>query len=282
MHFFIVTPSFNQLSYLKRCVASIRDQAPPGATVEHWVIDGGSADGTVEWLQAEKIAHISEPDEGMYAALNKGLNMLCEYAREDTLFAWLNCDEQYLPGALEMVANDVRRDVDIDIRCGNALVIGPDGHLLTHWKSMPLRAFYMTDGTLYNLTCAMFFRADIFKRGVRFHEHYRALADVAFVQRLIKDGARMSVIPHFLSAYTYTAGNLSNKPAAALERRRFIQSCPWPLRWAARAARAVERKWRGVDGGSFPFTYEIYTKETSLRTRFTAHYVPRRWPEGNP
>ena len=47
--FTIVTPSYNMLGYLQRCVRSVADQQ--GATFEHLVIDGGSSDGTAEWLR---------------------------------------------------------------------------------------------------------------------------------------------------------------------------------------------------------------------------------------
>lgn len=64
----VVTPSFNMLSYLKRCVASVADQERVQA--EHLVMDGGSRDGTVEWLKTQT-SLLSEvrSDNGMYDAV---------------------------------------------------------------------------------------------------------------------------------------------------------------------------------------------------------------------
>jgi glycosyltransferase involved in cell wall biosynthesis len=116
MDFTIITPSFGQLDYLACCIASVADQE--GVEVEHIVQDAGST-GIEEFaekmaeqllgkyggervanLQTFELLHIrtargytlrifKEPDEGMYDAINRGL----EKSHSD-LFAWLNSDEQ--------------------------------------------------------------------------------------------------------------------------------------------------------------------------------------------
>ena len=53
MKFLIATPSYNQLAYLGRAVASVRDQVCEGIEIHHHVQDAGSTDGTVEFLQAQ-------------------------------------------------------------------------------------------------------------------------------------------------------------------------------------------------------------------------------------
>jgi glycosyltransferase involved in cell wall biosynthesis len=93
----IVTPSYNMLDYLKRCHASIADQEK--VSFEHLVIDGASKDGTPEWLRENPdIVSLSEPDNGMYDAINKGFRLA-----KGRILAYLNCDEQYLPGTLKYV-----------------------------------------------------------------------------------------------------------------------------------------------------------------------------------
>ena len=86
--FSIVTPSFDMHSYLKLCARSVEDQQGP--STEHIVVDGGSRDGTVEWLREHpELNSVSEPDQGMYDAINKGLSMA-----KCALIGQLNCDEQ--------------------------------------------------------------------------------------------------------------------------------------------------------------------------------------------
>ncbi len=70
----ILTASYNSAATIADCIASVAGQQ--GIEVEHIVIDGGSKDGTVEILkQSAGVRFISEPDSGMYDALNKGIRM---------------------------------------------------------------------------------------------------------------------------------------------------------------------------------------------------------------
>src|SRR5687767_5788357 len=70
----IITASYNVLDGLKRTVASIREQ--DFRSFEHVIIDGGSVDGTIEYLENLGDAvglWISEPDTGIADAMNKGI-----------------------------------------------------------------------------------------------------------------------------------------------------------------------------------------------------------------
>src|SRR5882672_5223739 len=108
MRFSIITPSFRSSAWLKLCLASVADQA---VAVEHIVQDAGSDDGTLDWLLQDRRAIVLvEKDQGMYDAINRGLRR----ASGDIL-AYLNCDEQYLPGALAAVSNVFDRSPHLDI-----------------------------------------------------------------------------------------------------------------------------------------------------------------------
>src|SRR5580704_18539304 len=97
MHFSIVTPSFRSGNWLKLCIASVADQQ--GVEIEHIVQDSCSDDGTQDWLPHDKrVKAFIEKDTGMYDAVNRG------YRRASgDILAYLNCDEQYLPGGLAAV-----------------------------------------------------------------------------------------------------------------------------------------------------------------------------------
>jgi glycosyltransferase involved in cell wall biosynthesis len=97
MKFSIVTPSFRNSQWLRLCVASVSDQQ--GVELEHIVQDSCSDDGTRDWLpHDQRVKAVIEKDSGMYDTANRGYRR----ARGDIL-AYLNCDEQYLPGALKAV-----------------------------------------------------------------------------------------------------------------------------------------------------------------------------------
>ena len=72
MRFSIITPSYRQLAWLKRCVRSVADQA--GVEVEHIVQDAGSGPELEAWVRGHSRAQLCvEADRGMYDAINKGM-----------------------------------------------------------------------------------------------------------------------------------------------------------------------------------------------------------------
>jgi glycosyltransferase involved in cell wall biosynthesis len=95
----IITPSFNQASFIDRTIRSVLDQNYPG--LEYIIVDGGSQDGTIDVLKKyeRRLKWISEKDEGQADAINKGVLM----ATGD-IIAYLNSDDVYEPGALRRVA----------------------------------------------------------------------------------------------------------------------------------------------------------------------------------
>jgi glycosyltransferase involved in cell wall biosynthesis len=97
----IITPSFNQVKYLEATILSVLNQNYPN--LEYIIIDGGSTDGSVDIIKkyAKKLHFwVSEPDKGLYDALQKGFN----YSTGD-IMAWLNSDDLYHPNALITIAD---------------------------------------------------------------------------------------------------------------------------------------------------------------------------------
>ena len=106
----LVTPCYNMADYLDDTIQSILSQGYPN--LEYVIIDGGSTDGSVDIIKRyeEQLSDwVSEPDGGMYDAINKGFQRT-----SGDVMGWLNADDIYHPGALftvgEIFANmpDVR------------------------------------------------------------------------------------------------------------------------------------------------------------------------------
>lgn len=271
----IVTPCFNSLNLLKRCCASIADQT--GVELEHIVMDGGSSDGTVAWLQQEGIAHVSQNDAGMYDALNKG------WAKcRGNIFAWLNCDEQYLPGVLAGVERAFADHPDVDILFGDALVVDERGDLICYRKHISLRpTWIMAARHLYILSCATFFRRRFFDEGHRFDIGFRAAGDHDLVLRMLQMGYTSRHLPGYLATFMMTGANQSTSPQAVQEAALIWEATPaWvrSLRLPINLTRLAAKLACGTYLQQRPLTYAIYTDRLDRRTPFSALCPSWKWP----
>lgn len=159
--FTIVTPVFNGMPWLPEAIHSVLGQ--PNVGVELIVLDGGSTDGSREWLEANVGANVTlvfEPDSGQTDALTRGL------ARATgSYLGWLNADDLLEPGALARAADAFVSAPDSSIVSGCCLQIDDHGGILGVITPPPSSSL---EGLLqhpHNLAQpATFFRADAYRR----------------------------------------------------------------------------------------------------------------------
>jgi glycosyltransferase involved in cell wall biosynthesis len=272
----IVTPSFNMLSYLERCVASVADQE--GARVEHLVMDGGSLDGTVEWL-AQQPSLVSEvrSDNGMYDAVNRGFRRA-----RGNIIAHLNCDEQYLPGSLATVVKYFATHPEIDLLFGDTLIVRPGGSLVGYRKTVCPISPVLSLPPLYVMTAATFFRRKLIEKGLFYDDSYKDIADLAWIVRLSREGYRLAHMRRYLATYTLTGSNRSQTVATIDDEiRRFLEGVPWWIRRFRRQWRLVgwaEKLLAGCYFQATPLQYAIYASgQLASRTIFVAQTASFRW-----
>lgn len=272
----IVTPCLNPGPAIRRALASVADQ--PGVAVQHIVADGGSADGTAEWLRAQSwVTVVDGPDRSMYDALNKGLAL----ASGDIL-GYLNCDEQYLPGALSAVIAFFEAHPGVDLVHGDMLVVDPEGRLLAYRKSYRLRVPYIQAAHLYVPSCAMFWRRRLWDAGLRFDPAWRAQGDADFVVRALKAGFRAARLPAYLAAFTLGTANLGGTVAAYREMLVARSAAPCWVKWFRGVwalARLGEKLASGAYFQKFPLQYDLFVGDGGeARVRFVASSGTSRWP----
>lgn len=127
----IVTPSYNQAQFLEETILSVLNQDYPN--IEYIIIDGGSADGSVDIIRKyeDRLAYwVSEPDNGQTDAINKGW-----HRATGSLLAWLNSDDLYEPGAISTVVHFLESHPEVALAYGRVHFIDIDGKPLPTWNS---------------------------------------------------------------------------------------------------------------------------------------------------
>ncbi len=255
----IVTPSRNMREWLKLCHRSVMDQQ--GVSCEHIVQDAVSTDGTVEWLKSQPdVLWVSEPDNGMYDAVNKGLSRA-----KGGILAYLNCDEQYLPGALQAVVNFFSEHPDADVVFADAIVVDGNGRYICSRAVVVPELRHTVVSHLNTMSCAMFFRRSVIERGISFDASYRNIGDSEWVARLIAGGVKMAKMPIYASVFTETGSNWGlDADCVSQEKARLLKRYPrwWPI--CAPLWVLIHRFWRLKAGAYRPgeLCYSIYTHDS--------------------
>ena len=315
MIFSIITPSFNQLDWLRLCIASVRDQVPLPAPssplqstlcLEHIIQDAGTPG--IEDLAREfgaefhrngqlvfeanpsAIRHplsaierkadlkiFSEPDSGMYDAVNRGLTR----ATGD-LCAYLNSDDQYLPGTLATVAEFFKKHPSTEILFGDTIIVDSSGnYLCTRMVTVP-RAWHAQVHTLSIFTAATFFRRSLVtEKKILFRPEWKIIGDAVWIVDHLRAGTRMALLRKPCAAATETGENLILSDKTKSETGRFHSQAPMLAKALKPALILQHRIKRLIRGSYFPSRepYAIYTKNShDRRLAFTPKKPTHRLP----
>lgn len=203
----IITPVLNRAGMIADALASVSAQDYP--RVEHIVIDGGSTDGTVALLDRKPgLRWLSEPDQGLYDAINKGLRLA-----SGEIIGHLNSDDVYLPGAFRAVAAAFADDPGADSTCGGATIARRAGggwqtvRTIADTRIKRLDWHTLTRGV--PITNARFFRKSWYARAGQYDTRYRLAADREFLIRSLALGMRTVPLEALVYQYRLHGGSLT-------------------------------------------------------------------------
>jgi glycosyltransferase involved in cell wall biosynthesis len=178
MKFTIITPNYNGAEYIEECVKSVARQK---VDFEHIIIDGGSTDLSLEILK--KYSHlkvISEKDDGMYDAINKGIS----FSQGDVI-SFINCDDRYPDSTLSKVLTAFNND-NVDFVYGNCRFIDHFENEMYVYKVPPI-----FNNVLKKITVvpwaqpSAFYRRKVFDEIGCFDIKYLFGSDYHFMKRII-------------------------------------------------------------------------------------------------
>lgn len=236
----IVTAVFNCARFLRGALQSVRCQTY--RFIEHIVIDGGSTDGSVELLRrhdGEIDYWLSEPDSGLYEAMNKGIRLA-----RGGIVGILNADDRYAPDAVEWAVRALQ-DRTVGYCYGWLRLLDASGRPLGIVKPVPRDLF---DSRILRETVVphptLFVRKSVYDCIGVFDPSLKLAGDFEFIVRLHKAGVRGVEIPRVMA--DFRLGGASQGPLILREKRIVAQREGLPARFAwsdwATARLAMEAK----------------------------------------
>jgi glycosyltransferase involved in cell wall biosynthesis len=221
----IVTPSYNQARFLEQTIRSVLDQEipgtdsrdpssspsysllptphslPPTPSIEYFVIDGNSTDGSAAIIQkyaSSLTGWVSEKDQGQADAINKGLRQA-----QGEIVAWLNSDDFYLPGAIQRALRAFDENPQAGLVYGNVLSVDAESKA---FNLQTFASFDLLDLMSFRIISqpAVFIRRSVLEQAGLLDPSYHCLLDHHLWLRMARL-APMVYIPETLAAARYHA-----------------------------------------------------------------------------
>ena len=199
----IITVVYNNKEGIEKTLSSMVFQTY--TAIEYIVIDGGSTDGTLEIIsryQDRINIFISEPDKGVYDAMNKGIGL-----STGQLIGMINSGDFYENDAIETVVNSYFENPEVAIFHGVLRVFEASGE----FKSIiGNHSSFLAKGMIEHPTC--FVKRAVFQQYGAFNLAYKSSSDYDFMLRMKEHQVSFMFIEKVLANY-YTGGISFQTPA---------------------------------------------------------------------
>ena len=220
----IITVCKNSEAYIEKAITSVISQTYKD--IEYIIIDGNSQDRTKEIIQQYSnhiTCFISEPDEGIYEAMNKGIEIAT-----GSFVQFLNSDDYlYDDKVIEDIADFIQAHPDCQIIYGDSH-IRPNLRMSSEpYISKPPLPLEITESLVYGvlfLQGSMFFKSEIFSTLGLFSTHYKISADYEFYTRFLgMTDLKIYYYPRIVFSF-FMGGLAGSNPSATLKEMFTIQN----------------------------------------------------------
>ena len=179
----IITTTFNSDKTLQDTFDSIQSQEYKD--IEIIVIDGGSNDGTLERIKENSFVsnYVSEPDEGIYDALNKGVNLA-----NGVIIGFLHSDDIFNNSDVISTIASKFSDTTVDGVYGDLLYVNKNDttKIVRNWKSCNFKVSLLKRGWM-PAHPTLFLRKEVYKKHGMFDLSYSIASDYDFMLRILTD-----------------------------------------------------------------------------------------------
>ena len=179
----VITAVFNGAKTIQDCIKSVSGQIYPN--IEHIIIDGGSTDGTLEVIKRyteKRVNIVSEPDNGIYDALNKGIRQA-----SGEVIGLLYSDDFYAHDRVIEKVADIFMKYNIDSCYGDLQYVdknNPD-KVIRYWKSSQYRHGKFKYGWMPPHS-TFFVKKEIYNKYGYFNTNFKIAADYELMLRFLE------------------------------------------------------------------------------------------------
>lgn len=205
----IITITYNSAKTLHRALESVQAQTYPA--IEHIIVDGASTDGTREIVERYVVEHknvrfVSEPDKGIYSALNKGIQM----ATGDVIGFLHSDDVLFSPDSIGQIAAAFSNK-EIDVVYGDLQYCHGE-KVIRRWRSNAFKTSSLKFGWMPPHP-TVYVRRKVYEQVGEYDEWFHISADYDMMLRIFKGGYQSYYIPEVL--VRMETGGASNKNTKA-------------------------------------------------------------------